>query len=216
MFPCQIRFHVNIKRPLFLGWWSGMVYANGSFILYKEVDCIPTIKWKNKYKCLSWLHWRRCWRVSWCRGIGDEVIDCLVVDDDKRMGTKTWWHCCWAWLDKWANIVVVDNEIESAACLSLSLFIPDHLTMQRKTLWGSYKALPPRTRVWIGIGESLTRDWLGAWWLTALYLILGGMAFATYGMLVSDYIEQQFPASDKEKQQAEAMSPIVVVDHKDK
>ncbi|CDH51621.1 predicted protein [Lichtheimia corymbifera JMRC:FSU:9682] len=67
--------------------------------------------------------------------------------------------------------------------------------MQRKTLWGSYKALPPRTRVWIGIG---------------------GMAFATCGMLVSDYIEQQFPASDKEKQQAEAMSPIVVVDHKDK
>lgn len=42
------------------------------------------------------------------------------------------------------------------------------------------------------------------------------MAFATCGMLVSDYIEQQFPASDKEKQQAEAMSPIVVVDHKDK
>ena len=46
--------------------------------------------------------------------------------------------------------------------------------------------------------------------------ILGGMAFATCGMWVSDYIEQQFPASDKEKQHAEAMSPIVVVDHKDK
>ncbi|KAI9323131.1 hypothetical protein BX666DRAFT_1883612 [Dichotomocladium elegans] len=68
------------------------------------------------------------------------------------------------------------------------------LVMQRKSLWGSYKSLHPRTRIWIGVG---------------------GMAFATFGMLISDYLENQFPATEREKSQAAALSPIIVVDHKD-
>ncbi|KAL1934193.1 hypothetical protein VTP01DRAFT_6375 [Rhizomucor pusillus] len=64
--------------------------------------------------------------------------------------------------------------------------------MQRKSLWGSYKALDPRTRIMIGVG---------------------GMIFATAGIVVSDYLEQKFPATEQEKELAEAMSPITVVDH---
>ncbi|KAI7853311.1 hypothetical protein BDC45DRAFT_570097 [Circinella umbellata] len=67
--------------------------------------------------------------------------------------------------------------------------------MQRKSLWGSYKALNPRTRILIGVG---------------------GMIFSTVGILGSDYIEKQFPATEDEKLKAEALSPIIVVDHTDK
>ncbi|CAO3614827.1 unnamed protein product [Cunninghamella blakesleeana] len=59
--------------------------------------------------------------------------------------------------------------------------------MQRKSLWGSYTSLPPRTRIWIGVG---------------------GMFFATAGMLISDYIEEKRPATIIEKEQLEKMSPI--------
>ncbi|KAI9355200.1 hypothetical protein BD770DRAFT_391431 [Pilaira anomala] len=65
--------------------------------------------------------------------------------------------------------------------------------MQRKSLWGSYKALAPKTRVVLG---------------------LGGMVFATAGMLIADLIEQQKPASELEKLELEMLSPITVVDHK--
>ncbi|ORX59804.1 hypothetical protein DM01DRAFT_1405279 [Hesseltinella vesiculosa] len=67
--------------------------------------------------------------------------------------------------------------------------------MQRKSLWGSYIALSPRTRIWIG---------------------LGGMAFATMGMMVSDYMEARRPATSIEKDQLEALSPVLVVDHDQK
>ncbi|KAI8067822.1 hypothetical protein BC940DRAFT_300544 [Gongronella butleri] len=67
--------------------------------------------------------------------------------------------------------------------------------MQRKSLWGSYIALPPRTRMLLG---------------------LGGMAFATFGMFASDYIEQQRPASSSETEEMQQLSPVVVVDHVDK
>ncbi|KAI8374047.1 hypothetical protein EDC96DRAFT_498353 [Choanephora cucurbitarum] len=67
--------------------------------------------------------------------------------------------------------------------------------MQRKSLWGSYKAIPPKTRVTLG---------------------LAGMAFATAGMYLADYIEEKKPASDLEKQELEMMSPIVVVDRQQK
>ncbi|CAO3615150.1 unnamed protein product [Mucor fragilis] len=67
--------------------------------------------------------------------------------------------------------------------------------MQRKSLWGSYKALSPKTRVTLG---------------------LGGMLFATAGMYLADLIEEQKPASELEKQELEMMSPIVVVDHQPK
>ncbi|KAI8384938.1 uncharacterized protein BYT42DRAFT_643673 [Radiomyces spectabilis] len=66
--------------------------------------------------------------------------------------------------------------------------------MQRKSLWGSYKSLSPRTRMYLGIG---------------------GMAFATAGMLLSDYLEEKRPATELEKEELEIMSPIVVVDHVD-
>ncbi|KAG2234975.1 hypothetical protein BDF21DRAFT_497065 [Thamnidium elegans] len=65
--------------------------------------------------------------------------------------------------------------------------------MQRKSLWGSYKALAPNTRVMLG---------------------LGGMAFATAGIFLADLIEEQKPASDLEKLELEILSPITVVDHK--
>lgn len=39
------------------------------------------------------------------------------------------------------------------------------------------------------------------------------MIFATAGIVVSDYLEQKFPATEQEKELAEAMSPITVVDH---
>ncbi|KAI8642055.1 hypothetical protein BD408DRAFT_443734 [Parasitella parasitica] len=67
--------------------------------------------------------------------------------------------------------------------------------MQKKSLWGSYKALPPKTRITLG---------------------LGGMLFATAGMYLADLIEEQKPASELEKQQLEIMSPIVIVDHQSK
>ncbi|CAO3609719.1 unnamed protein product [Mucor hiemalis] len=67
--------------------------------------------------------------------------------------------------------------------------------MQRKSLWGSYKSLSPKTRITLG---------------------LGGMIFATAGMFLADMIEEQKPASDLEKQELEMMSPIVVVDHQPK
>ncbi|KAI9249430.1 hypothetical protein BDA99DRAFT_564391 [Phascolomyces articulosus] len=67
--------------------------------------------------------------------------------------------------------------------------------MQRKSLWGSYKALSPRTRILIGVG---------------------GMVFSTVGILASDYLENQFPATEDEKLKAEALSPVTVVDHADK
>ncbi|SAL95318.1 hypothetical protein [Absidia glauca] len=64
--------------------------------------------------------------------------------------------------------------------------------MQRKSLWGSYKALAPKTRIWLGVG---------------------GMVFATAGMLLSDYIEDKRPATEFEKEQLEMISPVTVVDH---
>ncbi|KAI8077888.1 uncharacterized protein BX664DRAFT_343738 [Halteromyces radiatus] len=64
--------------------------------------------------------------------------------------------------------------------------------MQRKSLWGSYKALPPKTRIWLGVG---------------------GMVFATAGMVLSDYIEEKRPATEAEKEQLEMISPVTVVDH---
>ncbi|KAI9304788.1 hypothetical protein BJ944DRAFT_249598 [Cunninghamella echinulata] len=64
--------------------------------------------------------------------------------------------------------------------------------MQRKSLWGSYISLSPRTRIWIGVG---------------------GMVFATAGMLISDYIEEKRPATLLEKEELEKISPITVVDH---
>ncbi|ORZ21586.1 hypothetical protein BCR42DRAFT_434486 [Absidia repens] len=64
--------------------------------------------------------------------------------------------------------------------------------MQRKSLWGSYKALAPKTRIWLGVG---------------------GMVFATAGMLLSDYIEDKRPATDAEREQMEMISPVTVVDH---
>ncbi|KAL0074501.1 hypothetical protein J3Q64DRAFT_1832693 [Phycomyces blakesleeanus] len=64
--------------------------------------------------------------------------------------------------------------------------------MQRKTLWESYKALNPRTRVSIGVA---------------------GMAFATAGMFISDWLEESLPPTEIEKQELVMMSPIVVVDH---
>ncbi|KAI8976099.1 hypothetical protein BDB01DRAFT_853394 [Pilobolus umbonatus] len=67
--------------------------------------------------------------------------------------------------------------------------------MQRKSLWGSYKSLPPKTRVMLG---------------------LGGMAFATVGMGIADWIEEQKPATVVEKQELELLSPIIVVDHNTK
>ncbi|KAI7892152.1 uncharacterized protein EV154DRAFT_505784 [Mucor mucedo] len=67
--------------------------------------------------------------------------------------------------------------------------------MQRKSLWGSYKALSPKTRVTLGVG---------------------GMIFATAGMYLADLIEQQKPATEIEKLQLEMLSPIVVVDHQSK
>ncbi|KAI9497208.1 hypothetical protein BDB00DRAFT_805434 [Zychaea mexicana] len=67
--------------------------------------------------------------------------------------------------------------------------------MQRKSLWGSYKAISPRTRIMIGVG---------------------GMIFATTGMLLSEHLEKQYPATEDEKLQAEALSPVTVVDHVDK
>ncbi|KAH8547588.1 hypothetical protein BGW37DRAFT_510078 [Umbelopsis sp. PMI_123] len=48
--------------------------------------------------------------------------------------------------------------------------------MQRKSLWGSYKAIPPRTRMYIG---------------------LAGMAFAGLGILLSDKIEERYPAEKR-------------------
>ncbi|KAI8144246.1 hypothetical protein BJV82DRAFT_608852 [Fennellomyces sp. T-0311] len=66
--------------------------------------------------------------------------------------------------------------------------------MQRKSLWGSYKNLSPRTRIWIGVG---------------------GMVFSTAGILISDLLESQYPATEAEKQRAEALSPVTVVDHID-
>lgn len=65
--------------------------------------------------------------------------------------------------------------------------------MQRKSLWGSYKALSPKTRMYLG---------------------LGGMAFSTMGILLADFVETQKPASVTEKQELELMSPILVVDQK--
>ncbi|KAG2206126.1 hypothetical protein INT47_003775 [Mucor saturninus] len=67
--------------------------------------------------------------------------------------------------------------------------------MQRKSLWGSYKALSPKTRVTLGVS---------------------GMIFATAGMYLADLIEQQKPATEIEKLQLEMLSPIVVVDHQSK
>ncbi|KAI8063703.1 uncharacterized protein B0P05DRAFT_555359 [Gilbertella persicaria] len=67
--------------------------------------------------------------------------------------------------------------------------------MQRKSLWGSYKAIPPKTRITLG---------------------LAGMVFATAGMYFADYIEQKKPATELEKQELEIMSPIVVVDRPSK
>ncbi|KAI8883575.1 hypothetical protein K501DRAFT_249394 [Backusella circina FSU 941] len=64
--------------------------------------------------------------------------------------------------------------------------------MQRKSLFGSYMALAPKTRIILG---------------------LGGMAFATAGMFLADVIEEQKPASELDKQELEMMSPITVVDH---
>ncbi|CAO3664653.1 unnamed protein product [Umbelopsis vinacea] len=48
--------------------------------------------------------------------------------------------------------------------------------MQRKSLWGSYKAVSPRTRMYIG---------------------LAGMAFAAVGIMVSDKIEERYPAEQR-------------------
>ncbi|KAG2187054.1 hypothetical protein INT44_003282 [Umbelopsis vinacea] len=56
--------------------------------------------------------------------------------------------------------------------------------MQRKSLWGSYKSIPPRSRMFIG---------------------LAGMAFAAIGILVSDKIEEQYPV----EQRVESV-PIVI------
>lgn len=41
----------------------------------------------------------------------------------------------------------------------------------------------------------------------------GGMIFATAGIVISDYLEQKFPATEQEKERAEALSPITVIDH---
>ncbi|OZJ01875.1 hypothetical protein BZG36_05274 [Bifiguratus adelaidae] len=49
--------------------------------------------------------------------------------------------------------------------------------MQRKSLWGSYKAIPPRTRALLG---------------------LGGMAFAVAGILMSDWLEVKYPERNTE------------------
>lgn len=38
------------------------------------------------------------------------------------------------------------------------------------------------------------------------------MVFATIGIAVSDYLERKFPATEREKIEAEALSPIIVVD----
>lgn len=83
--------------------------------------------------------------------------------------------------------------------------------MQRKSLWGSYKALDPRTRIWIGVGKytlwtlSIKKKRLNT-------VFVGGMVFATIGIAVSDYLERKFPATEREKIEAEALSPIIVVD----
>ncbi|CAO3639128.1 unnamed protein product [Cunninghamella echinulata] len=55
--------------------------------------------------------------------------------------------------------------------------------MQRKSLWGSYISLSPKTRIWIGVG---------------------GMVFAT---------AEKRPATLLEKEELEKISPITVVDH---
>ncbi|KAM3583916.1 hypothetical protein VKS41_003881 [Umbelopsis sp. WA50703] len=56
--------------------------------------------------------------------------------------------------------------------------------MQRKSLWGSYKSIPPKTRIYLG---------------------LGGMAFAALGIFISDKFEEQYP----EQQRIESV-PVVV------
>ncbi|KAG0174634.1 hypothetical protein DFQ30_003622 [Apophysomyces sp. BC1015] len=67
--------------------------------------------------------------------------------------------------------------------------------MQRKSLWGSYKSLAPRTRMYLG---------------------LGGMVFATVGLFISDSVEQIRPASEPEKQALGKLSPVVVVERNQK
>ncbi|KAI1315134.1 hypothetical protein EDD11_001281 [Mortierella claussenii] len=51
--------------------------------------------------------------------------------------------------------------------------------MAKPSLWGQYKALPPRTRMYIG---------------------LGGMAFAWGGLYVSDALEEKLDPNRKTKE----------------
>ncbi|KAI8988524.1 hypothetical protein BDF20DRAFT_910987 [Mycotypha africana] len=51
---------------------------------------------------------------------------------------------------------------------------------------------------------------------TRMYLGLGGMAFATVGMLLSDKIEEQRPATEIEMKELERLSPVIVVDRQSK
>ncbi|ORY97918.1 hypothetical protein BCR43DRAFT_490553 [Syncephalastrum racemosum] len=60
-----------------------------------------------------------------------------------------------------------------------------------KSLWQAYRSINPRTRVWIGVG---------------------GMIIATVGMGLSDYLEKKYPATEREREQAELLSPVTVVD----
>ena len=41
------------------------------------------------------------------------------------------------------------------------------------------------------------------------------MVFSTAGILISDYLQAKYPATEIEKQQVEALSPVTVVDHVD-
>lgn len=88
--------------------------------------------------------------------------------------------------------------------------------MQNKSLWQAYKALHPRTRVWIGVGKvhnrTRTQFLLHSLIPELLLLSLGGMIVATVGMGLSDYLEKTYPATEREREQAELLSPVTVVD----
>lgn len=83
--------------------------------------------------------------------------------------------------------------------------------MQRKSLWGSYKSIPPKTRMYLGLGKKKEEQFHRTLFTSKT---LGGMVFSTVGIFIADIIENQKPATALDKQELELMSPIVVVDHK--